>query len=341
MQKYIFWAGGYGSPDEKTLFRYEADFETKSFKRLVALSGLENPSYLAKHGDILYAVEEIPSIGNVLTFFTGGEGPHLVTREITLAGDPCHIALSEDCLIVSNYSGATPGGGITLYKINPDGTTSGQDFKEQRGSGPVRERQTFAHAHSAYIDGDRVIACDLGADMLFRYRIENGKLFEEEPWYAPVGSGPRHMAVNGDVFYLLGELSAKVYVLKNGIALIKLIQRAEVLFQASIFQMLLDDPQAQGVECANIHLVDIGNDPPCSQLIGDSRNELFCSLLRKGCHKDRLWPDAFLLNKVDCTLHQREGFPGSRTSSNQNRAICCFNRPFLALICMPKIKHIF
>ena len=52
MQKYIFWAGGYGSPDEKTLFRYEADFETKSFKRLVALSGLENPSYLAKHGDI-------------------------------------------------------------------------------------------------------------------------------------------------------------------------------------------------------------------------------------------------------------------------------------------------
>ena len=228
MQKYIFWAGGYGSPDEKTLFRYEADFEAKSFKRLVALSGLENPSYLAKHGDILYAVEEIPSIGNVLTFFTGGEGPHLVTREITLAGDPCHIALSEDCLIVSNYSGAAPGGGITLYKINPDGTTSGQDFKEQRGSGPVRERQTFAHAHSAYIDGDRVIACDLGADMLFRYRIENGKLFEEEPWYAPVGSGPRHMAVNGDVFYLLGELSAKVYVLKNG-ERIKILQEIDTL----------------------------------------------------------------------------------------------------------------
>mgnify|MGYP002621501736 CR=1 FL=1 len=216
MRKYRFWAGGYGSPDEKTLFKYEADFENGTFERLIALSGLENPSYLLKRGDILYSVEEMAGVGNILTFFTGEGRPRLITREITLSGDPCHIAISGDRLIVSNYSGALPGGGITLYRINPDGTTSGTDFREQTGSGPVKERQAFAHAHSAYIDGERVTACDLGADMLFRYRIENDRLVEDEPWYAPPGSGPRHMVTKGEVSYLLGELSAHIYVLKNG-----------------------------------------------------------------------------------------------------------------------------
>ena len=103
--------------------------------------------------------------------------------------------------------------------------------------------------------------------------------------------------------------------------------------------MLLDNPQAQGVEGADIHLIDVCDDPSGSELICDSGDKLFCCFLCKGSQHDLLWPDALLLNEVDRALHEGEGFSRSGTRRNKNRAICGFYCPSLALIRMPKIKQ--
>ncbi len=87
---------------------------------------------------------------------------------------------------------------------------------QHHGSGPNRERQEAAHAHSATVspEGCHVYVADLGIDKVMIYRIVDGRLEANDPDHAPLhaGAGPRHFDFhpNGRFAYVINELDLTV-----------------------------------------------------------------------------------------------------------------------------------
>jgi 6-phosphogluconolactonase len=190
------------------------DRATGALTSLGVAAVTESPSFLCRHPDrpVLYAANELDA-GAVSAFAVADDGAlsPLGTRP-TGGVHPCHLAVSPDgrYLAGTNYGS----GSVFVHLLDPDGVPGERvDLVEHRERGPHPERQEAAHAHMASWDPDghlRVV--DLGADAVYRYAIEGGRLRAAgEPLRTPPGTGPRHLARGpGGWFYLAGELDATV-----------------------------------------------------------------------------------------------------------------------------------
>jgi 6-phosphogluconolactonase len=111
---------------------------------------------------------------------------------------------------------------VCALPIGPDGRLGARSaFIEQRGpTGPNRDRQTQAHAHSITISPDNrfALACDLGLDRIYVYRVDpaSAGLAPNDPPFAmaPPGAGPRHgkFSADGRFFYVANEMGGSVCV---------------------------------------------------------------------------------------------------------------------------------
>jgi len=188
---------------------------------------ISNPSYLAlsASGKNLYVVNELNEFdghtaGAVTSFAVEKTSLKMLNQQQSGGKSPCHIALSQNSsgnavfAVVSNYSS----GIITVYPICDDGTLSEVSQEIQlEGSGPDKNRQLSSHAHSfffapAYSFG---LTCDLGADRIMPYNIENNTLVSKPYFSSAPGSGPRHLTFSpdGNFVYCLNELNSTVDVL--------------------------------------------------------------------------------------------------------------------------------
>lgn len=183
-----------------------------------------NPSFLAvgPDGRTLFAVHEISTYegedsGAVSAWRMEADGSLTFLNQMSTRGaDPCHLAFapSGDFMVVSNYTG----GSVSVYRISENGLEAHWGFAQHTGSGPVKERQGEAHAHSALFLADGSFwSVDLGMDRLIRYRIlpEGGiEACETGSCACTPGSGPR-MGVrhtgNGNL-YQVNELACSVSV---------------------------------------------------------------------------------------------------------------------------------
>ncbi len=121
-------------------------------------------------------------------------------------------------LLAANYSA----GSVASIAINPDGSLGERvSVIAAKGSGPHR-RQASPHAHGVALDpsGRFALVADLGTDRLYIYPFDPAARQLTDPGaqanhlILPPGSGPRHFAFHpdGKTFFLLGELSAQVFV---------------------------------------------------------------------------------------------------------------------------------
>jgi 6-phosphogluconolactonase (cycloisomerase 2 family) len=144
-----------------------------------------------------------------------------LARLPTRGAEPCYVALNEaeTLLAIANYGS----GSIALFALDPDtGIPRGPvAFAENRGSGPVGDRQDGPHAHCVYFspDGRWLFHVDLGTDEILAYSVngEAGVLGEPVVAYrAPPGSGPRHLVFHRQlpIALLLSELSATLTILE-------------------------------------------------------------------------------------------------------------------------------
>jgi 6-phosphogluconolactonase (cycloisomerase 2 family) len=176
---------------------------------------LRSPTYLIGHpaGPWVYEVSET-SPAQVHGIGVGDDGELTLLGSLATGGDgACHLCLTRDgrFLIVANYSS----GSVATFAVREDGTLSERvDLVEFSGSGPDPERQEGSHAHQAVVDGDQLLVCDLGADVVRRITIEpeDGVLGETlDPIELPAGSGPRHLVVVDDFLVVACELSAELW----------------------------------------------------------------------------------------------------------------------------------
>jgi len=187
----------------------------------------DNPTFLALSPDrnFLYAVNEVTqgsgTNGWVSAFAIDPSKGNLsyLNRQSTQGFSPCHLCITDDgrFVIAANYES----GNICLMPRAPDGRLEPVcDLVQFFGNGP-HPRQEGPHAHmvTPTLDGNFILAVDLGSDQIWVFRLDekHGKLLLSNPptIKLPPGSGPRHIAFhpNGRFGYVLGELDSTVTLL--------------------------------------------------------------------------------------------------------------------------------
>lgn len=166
------------------------------------------PSFLAAHPSlpVIYAVGESPR-GTVGVFARAADGALSPLAQRSSEGSfPCHLAVDPTgtLLAVANYGDGT----VSVHGIGESGLlTDTRIFPYRDG----------AHAHQAVFGPDGVLyVSDLGADEVRRYLVADAAdqvmPHPDGPVRLPSGMGPRHMAREGDHWYVAGELDGTVRV---------------------------------------------------------------------------------------------------------------------------------
>lgn len=217
--------GTYPAPktdDQATLpegiWRADFDLETASLTDLSQVMEVTAPSFLAVGPDqaTLYAVSESDA-GELHRYAITDAGLEHRATVSSLGESPCHVTLASSQVVVTNYGS----GSVASYPHQEfdSGIGAGKLF-QQSGEGPVGDRQGGPHAHFAgKVPGTQYVwVTDLGADRIFGYQITaNGSPVRQlvargTAVEFPAGSGPRHIAFDGDGFaFVVGELDNNLY----------------------------------------------------------------------------------------------------------------------------------
>ena len=176
--------------------------ETSGKMSLVASLPADNPLYLAKSGNILYA-----NWRDGLKSFRIAEGKLEPVDFISLGGSAmCHVAVMPGGQRVTWAAYLNGLAGLVEVK---DGVFGQETSHRHCGKGPNQPRQDGAHPHSAVPapDGTRYAVCDLGLDEIVTY--PQGRRVAT----TPAGAGPRHI-----LFHPNGRLALVVFELGNYLA---------------------------------------------------------------------------------------------------------------------------
>jgi 6-phosphogluconolactonase len=183
-----------------------------------------NPTFLALHpnGRFLYAADEISDFhgkpeGAVAAFSVDATSGKLtlLNQESSSGAGPCHLAVDRTgkCVLVANYGS----GSIAALPVREDGRLGGPGvFIQHHGTSVNPQRQSGPHAHFITPDAGNefALACDLGLDKVFVYRMDPTRpaLAPNDPASCSVkpGSGPRHLAFhpNGRFLCLINEMGS-------------------------------------------------------------------------------------------------------------------------------------
>jgi len=186
--------------------------------------GIENPSFLAlsSDGNFLYAASETNEYqgttgGSVTAFRIGRDRSDLILLNArpSLGEHPCHVTVSRNgkFVLTANYSG----GNVSVLPVLADGSLGeAVEMQQHSGSGPNKQRQEKAHAHSVNLSPDNRFAyvCDLGIDkvVIYRFNDQTGRLYPAEmPFYrTAAGAGPRHFTFGSDKSsaFVINELNS-------------------------------------------------------------------------------------------------------------------------------------
>jgi 6-phosphogluconolactonase len=229
----LVYVGTYTSGKSKSegIYICKLNLDSGALVPYQTVKNVVEPSYLAidKSKKYLYAVNETveyegkPS-GAVSAFAIDQKTGDLtfLNKQASLGGAPCFVTVSADekFVLVANYVG----GNVAVFPIEAGGKLGANvDLKQNSGTGPNKDRQEAAHAHSINLDGKNrfAVACDLGVDKIFIYEYErkSGKLKTnaEQPFFqTKPGAGPRHFAFhrNGKNAFVINELDSSVTALE-------------------------------------------------------------------------------------------------------------------------------
>ncbi len=223
----LLYVGTYTQKGSEGIYVYKFNTETGNLSKLHTVKDVVEPSYLTidKSRKFLYAVNETAEYegkksGAVSAFSIDQRNGNLtfLNKQPSLGGAPCFIVVSENekFALVANYLG----GNVSVHPIGTDGKIGASvDLQQNSGTGPNKDRQEAAHAHSINLDKKNryAVACDLGVDKVFIYEFDNktGKLKpnpNQAIYQTKPGAGPRHFAFhpNSKFAFLINELDMTI-----------------------------------------------------------------------------------------------------------------------------------
>ncbi len=215
------YVGGYAPAEEQGIRVFRLDADTGALTPAGGASGVANPSFLevGPGGTRLYAASEVGDFNGLGTgavaalALTGDGAVSVLGHESSGSGGPCHVSVAPDggSILVANYGG----GAVARLPVAEDGGLRAPSAVAKHEGPPSKThpgRQERCHAHSItpHPSGRFAVACDLGADKLYVYKLDGDALTPNDPPHADTkpGAGPRHLAFSADgrAAYVINEL---------------------------------------------------------------------------------------------------------------------------------------
>ncbi|KIK95095.1 hypothetical protein PAXRUDRAFT_827350 [Paxillus rubicundulus Ve08.2h10] len=197
---------------------------TPTLKLLTQVTVGHRPSWIAAHpsdGSLVFtALEQADGDIVVVKYDKDGKGRRVEEATCPSGGaDPCTLLVSENELIIGNYSSGTL---VTLpISITPPYTYPAGTWKLSlpfEGDKPGRNtsRQEASHPHQTVFNPintteTELLVPDLGADKVWRLtKGSDGNWAIQGCVDFATGGGPRHVATHGGTLYTLLELTSEL-----------------------------------------------------------------------------------------------------------------------------------
>ncbi|GAA1057703.1 hypothetical protein GCM10017608_01050 [Agromyces luteolus] len=209
-----FLLGSY-TPDGPAPAVHLAERSADGTWRIVTSATASNPSFVARSGDLVFAVLENAS-GSVASYRLDGDEITPIAVVEHGEADPCHVVAAPQLgvVLVANYTS----GSITAVPVDDAGALGTPvTLPLPAGGGPVPDRQEGPHAHEIVATpwGTHVVS-NLGGDAIHEFAVEHGAdgapaLRITRTLDVPPGTGPRHMVVRGGLLHVVGELDGDLH----------------------------------------------------------------------------------------------------------------------------------
>lgn len=211
--------GGYTKKTSKGIYELPFTGENNDARlgkaeNIVSVGG---PTYFQKDGDLIFAINNAGDKGGISVFKVNEGGSNEVDRYLTSGSSPAYVGINRDkkLLYTANYHTAV----LSVFHYNDSGkldliTTT---THKPESLGPRPEQADGPHPH--FFDetpAGNLVCCDLGNDTVDFYRLENNELKHLAQYKNEAGFGDRHIVFSkdGNYFYVVGELSSKINVVK-------------------------------------------------------------------------------------------------------------------------------
>jgi 6-phosphogluconolactonase len=262
----LVYIGTYTSGKSKSegIYVYKLNLDSGELKPFLIVKNVVEPSYLTIDKDCkyLYAVNETVEYegaksGAVSAFSINQKTGDLtfLNKQPSLGGAPCYVTVSENqkFVLVANYVG----GNVSVYPIETGGKLGASiELKQNVGTGPNKDRQEAAHAHSINLDEKNrfAMACDLGVDKVFIYGFDHktGKLkpnAAQEIYQTKPGAGPRHFA-----FHKSEKFAFLINELDSTLTSLAFDSKKGTLAEIQTVKTLPESYTGKNNTCADIHI---------------------------------------------------------------------------------------
>lgn len=209
------------------LVRGVGEADDVALDHLGLLASLASPTWLAREGDMVYAVlENTGEIASLHLVRETGGWHAVIEGTVPVRGSgPTHAAVAVDDrgvrhLIAANYGD----GSLSVHGMGADGVVgAAEQWLEGEGGGPLPAQQG-PHAHWVLpLPDGRVLSTDLGADRIRVHRWSDGRLVRTGAVRLKPGTGPRDMHLlptrsDGWRVAVVDEWGCGVTVLRGGAA---------------------------------------------------------------------------------------------------------------------------
>lgn len=212
---------GYTSNTGKGIYELPIEEDGTQIKVGTAknIAKIGGPTYLQKDGNLIFAINRQSDHGGITVFKQDEKDDQLTEIDTILqpGSSPAYIGINrkKHLLYTANYHS----GVISVLSYNNKGYLALLDQTKHLSDnlGPRPEQQDGAHPH--FFDetpAGNLVCCDLGNDRVDFYRFKDNHLKHLARYQNEPGFGDRHIVFSkdGHYFYVVGELSSKVNVVK-------------------------------------------------------------------------------------------------------------------------------
>lgn len=211
--------GGYTKKTSKGIYELpfigeDNEAHLEKAENIISVGG---PTYFQKDGDLVFTINNAGDEGGISAFKLSDHGSNEVDRHLTPGASPAYIGINKEkkLLYTANYHTAV----LSLFQYSNSGKLDlvAQTTHKAESLGPRPEQVDGPHPHffDETPDGN-LVSCDLGNDTVDFYRLENNELKHLAQYKNEAGFGDRHIVFSkdGNYFYVVGELSSQINVVK-------------------------------------------------------------------------------------------------------------------------------
>ncbi|GFZ26208.1 lactonase family protein [Lactobacillus corticis] len=182
--------------------------------QLVAEVG--GPTYFQTAGDLLFTINNAGDQGGISLFKRHGDRYEKLADQLTPGASPAYLGINPKAhlLYTANYHTAV----LSIYRYSENSLSLVTTYTAKAESlGPRPEQVDGPHPH--FFDQTpqgNLVACDLGNDSVTFFRFDGEQLTKAAVYHNESGFGTRHIrfSPDGHYFYVVGELSSKINVVK-------------------------------------------------------------------------------------------------------------------------------